>query len=140
MSLEVWAELLGGCPEGQGSSLEVGISGLRIGQGFADKKHRPQLRIPILFKQGGAYCYIRGCYVVIERVIGFQAHKNRGLCSVWLDYYEFPIAFLIPFDPVGSPQGSEEGFQTVRELGNKAPKSGQPTSELLDSLLGVGGR
>ena len=77
---------------------------------------------------------------MIERVIGFRAHKNRGLCQVLLDYYECPIAFLVPFGPVGSPQGSEEGFQTVREPGNKALKSSQPTSQLLDSLLGAGGQ
>ena len=47
-----------------------------------------------------------------------------GLCPVFLDYHECSIAFLIPFVLVGSPQGSEEGCQTVREQGNKMPKSG----------------
>ena len=42
--------------------------------------------------------------------------------------------------PVGSSQGSEEGFQTVREPGNKTPKSGQPADQLLDPLPGAGGR
>ena len=37
MSLEVWVELLGGCLEGQGSSLKVAISGLRIDQGLLTK-------------------------------------------------------------------------------------------------------
>ena len=51
-----------------------------------------------------------------------------------------PVAFLIPFAPVGSSQGSEEGFQAVHELGNKTPKSGQPVGQLLDPLLGAGGQ
>ena len=37
-------------------------------------------------------------------------------------------------------QGSEEGFQTVREPRNKTPKSGQPVGQLLNPLLGAGGR
>ena len=118
----------------------MAISGLRCGQGIADKEHRPQLCIPTFFKQGGANCYIRGCWVEIDRVTGLRAHKNRGLCQVLLDCYECPIAFLIPFGPVGSPQGSEEGFQTVREPGNKTPKSSQSAGQLLDPFFGGGSR
>ena len=140
MSLKVWAEFFGSCPEGQGGSFKVAISGFRVGQGLADKEHGPQLCVPTFFEQGGAYCYIRGYYVEIERVTGFESHKNRGLCQVLLDFYECPIAFLVPFGPIGSPQGSEEGFQKVREPGNKVPKGGQSANQLLNSLLGAGGR
>ena len=117
----------------------MGISILRVGQGLANKKYQPQLCIPTFFKQGDTHCYIRGCLVEIESIAGFWAHKNRGLYQVLLDFYECPIAFLIPFTPVGSSQGSEEGFQTILEPGNKTPKSGQPADQLLDPLLGAGG-
>ena len=50
------------------------------------------------------------------------------------------VSFLIQFGPIGSPQSSEEGFQTVRELGNKTPQCGQPAGQLLDPFLGAGGR
>ena len=42
--------------------------------------------------------------------------------------------------PVGSPQSSEEGFQTICEPGNKMPQSGQLTGQLLDPFLGAAGQ
>ena len=63
-----------------------------------------------------------------------------GGCQVLLDCYECSVKFIITFGPVGSPQGSDEGFQTVREPGNKTPKSGHSADQLLDPLLGAGGQ
>ena len=80
MSLEVWTEFFGSFPEGQGGSFKVSISGFLVGQRLADKEYEPQLCVPTFFEQGCAYRYIRGCYVETERVTGFWAHKNRGLC------------------------------------------------------------
>ena len=66
MSLKVWTEFFGSCPEGQGGSFKVAISSFRVGQRLVDKEYGPQLCVPTFFEQGSAYCYIRGCHVEIE--------------------------------------------------------------------------
>ena len=97
----------------------------------------PQLRIPTFFKQGGAYCYIRGYYVEVECVNGFRAHKNWGFCQVLLDCHEFPVAFLIPFGLIGSPQGVLRDFKrsvaqkVCTGSGQTGPKNEEFTSRRL---------